>query len=385
MGEQERELRIFLSAGEASGDLHASNLLRALRRLAPESRFAALGGGRLEAAGARLLRDMLGSFAVMGFSDALRILPDIRRLRDEVLDFLDAWRPHAAILVDYPGFNVHLARHLRARGIPVFYYICPQVWAWARWRTRKIRRRIDKALVVFAFEERFYRDRGIDATFVGHPLGDVFASRALDREYIEKGPLSGAPYLVALVPGSRSREIERGFAFKLKIAARIRQVRPDAVFAVPVLNKDHERIVAEIAAGVDLDLHVEVARTYEVMHMADFALTTSGTAALELAHFGTPMVVLYRTNPAGLALKALLLSTPYVSLVNIIAGREVVPEFVYWRDRGDRIAAAALEIVTDGERYEQVKRGLAQVASEIDRPGASENAARWILTSLGRA
>ncbi|MHC4714340.1 MAG: lipid-A-disaccharide synthase [Planctomycetota bacterium] len=385
MGEQERELRVFLSAGEASGDLHASNLLRALRRLAPESRFAALGGGRLEAAGARLLHDMLGSFAVMGFSDALRILPAIRRLRNEVLDFLDDWRPHAAVLVDYPGFNVHLARHLKARGIPVFYYICPQVWAWARWRTRKIRRRIDKALVVFAFEEGFYRDHGIEATFVGHPLGDVFESRGLDREYIEKGPLSGAPYLVALVPGSRSREIEKGFPVKLEVAAKIKKVRPDAVFAVPVLNEGHARIVTELASGVDFDLHVEVARTYEVMHRADFALTTSGTAALELAHFGTPMVVLYRTNPAGLVLKALLLSTPYVSLVNIIAGRIVVPEFVYWRNRKDRIADAALEMITDPERCEEVKQGLAEVASEINRPGASENAARLILNALGRA
>lgn len=376
--------RIFFSAGEPSGDFHAANLAKALKTAAPGAEFAALGGPSLEAAGARLLTDMVGRFSVMGFVDALAVVPAIRRVRNEALEFIDSWRPDAAILVDYPGFNMNLAAFLKRRGVPVFYYICPQVWAWARGRVRKIRKRVDRALVVFEFEREFFASHGVDATYVGHPLGDLFAARGLDEEFMADGLLSGAGFVVALAPGSRLSEIRGGFPVKAAVAKRIKEVRTDAVFAVPVLKDEHAEIVKRIAREAGLECFVFVGKTHEVMAMADFALATSGTATLELAHFDTPMVVLYRTNPGGLLLKRLFLKIPHISLVNIIAGREVVPEYVYWRKHEEIIAKAALDIITDEKRYQKMRVEIREVAEAINSPGASAKAAGEILSWLAR-
>lgn len=376
--------RIFFSAGEPSGDFHAANLAKAIDAAAPGAEFAALGGPSLEEAGARLLTNMVGRFAVTGIIDALAVAPALRRVRNETLEFIDSWRPDAAILVDYPGFNMNLAALLKRRGIPVFYYICPQVWAWARGRVRKIRERVDKALVVFEFEREFLASHGIDATWVGHPLGDLFAARPLDEEFMADGLLSGAEYVVALAPGSRMGEIRRGFSVKAAVAKRIKEVRRDAVFAVPVLKDEHAEVVKRIAREVGLECLVFVGKTHEVMAMADFALATSGTATLELAHFDTPMVVLYRTNPGGLLFKRFFLKIPHISLVNIIAGREVVPEYIYWRKHEGIIAGAALDIITDPERYRKMRVEIREVAEVVNSPGASAKAAGEILSWLAR-
>ncbi len=374
--------RILVSAGEPSGDLHAANLVSAFREAAPGAQFAALGGEALDASGALLLHNMLGRFSVMGLVDAFRVVGAVTRVRNDALAFVDSWKPHAAVLVDYPGFNINFAKHLKHRGIPVFYYICPQVWAWAPWRIRKIARRIDKALVVFPFEEDLYRRNGIDVSYVGHPLGDVFTARQLEGHFIKEGPLAGKGLIVSLLPGSRTREIERGFPVQVAAAKRIRREHPEATFAVPVVKDEHAGLVERIAEGGGLDCRAFVGRTYEIMKMSHLALTTSGTATLELAHFGVPMVVLYRTSAAGILAKKLLLTTPHICLVNIIAGRSVVPELVYCRNHAEKIADMALEIIRDTERLEKMKQEIRAVAAQIDSPGASRRAAEEILTAL---
>jgi lipid-A-disaccharide synthase len=371
-------LRIFISAGEASGDLHAANLIRALVASQPGTEVAALGGSELEAAGARLLHNMLARFAVMGLVDALRVVPAIKKLRDETLGFLDSWRPDAAVLVDYPGFHINLALHLKKRGIPVIYYICPQVWAWGPWRIRKIARRIDRALVVLPFEKGIYEKAEIPVEYVGHPLGDVFASRGLDSEFVERGPLRGQGLLVSLLPGSRRQEIEAGFPVKARAAKIIKAAVPDATFAVPVTTDEHAALVRRIADDEGLSCDVFVGKTYEVMSMSKFALATSGTATLELAHFGVPMVVLYRTSAMGLLLKKLFVTTPHIALVNIVAGREIVPEFVYARDHADTIAGMALAVLKDPERLTRAGTDVRAVGALIDAPGASARAAEAV-------
>ena len=377
-----KQLRLFVSAGEPSGDLHAGNFIRAFLKIRPDAEFAALGGPQMEAAGARLLHNMLAEFAVMGVIDAVKIVPAIRRLRNETLEFLDAWKPAAAVLVDYPGFNVNLALHLRKRRIPVFYYICPQVWAWAPWRIRKIARRVDKALVVFPFEKPIYERAGIPVEYVGHPLGDVFASRRLDGNFIGNGPLAGATLLVSLLPGSRRREITAGFPVKAAAAKIIKSARPEARFAVPVTCDEHAEIVKDIARREGLECAVSVDKTYEVMSMSHFALATSGTATLELAHFGVAMVVLYRTNILGLALKKILVTTKHIALVNIVAGKEVVPELVYAANHAEKIAGLALGILNDPSRLSEVRREVRAVGALIDQPGASARAAQAVLEQI---
>jgi lipid-A-disaccharide synthase len=383
MPEENRNLKIFLCAGETSGDLHASNLIRAIRKARPGTEFAALGGNAMEAAGARLMHNMLGQFAVMGFIDAFKVLPAIKRLRDETLKELAEWRPDAAVLIDYPGFNLNLAFHLKRAGISVFYYICPQLWAWAPWRVKKMAARVDKALVVFPFEEEFYRRHKVPVEYVGHPLGDVFATRALDEGFVERGPVSRADYLVALLPGSRAKEIREGLPIKVKAAKLMKDARPEMTFAVPVTTEEHAEIAREIAAEGGLDAKVFVGKTYEVMRLARFALATSGTATLELAHFGVPMVVLYRTNPGGLLFSKTFLTTPYMALVNIVAGKGIVPEMLYWLDHSERIAELALDVIAHKEKYEAARRDVRAVGALIEAPGASAAAAKAILEGIG--
>ena len=378
--------RLFISAGEASGDMHAANFIRACRALAPGLEVAALGGGEMESAGARLLCDMLGRFAVMGVVDALKVVPAIRRLRNETLAYFDIWKPDAAVLVDYPGFNVNLALHLKKRGIPVYYYICPQVWAWAPWRIHKIAKRVDKALVVFPFEEEIYERAGIPVEYVGHPLGDVFAARGLDREFIEKELKAAGGEIVALLPGSRRQEIEAGFPVKARAARLMREGLPaerGLRFVVPVTSGEHADMVRGMAAEEGLECEVYAGKTHEVMSVAKFALATSGTATLELAHFGVPMVVLYRVGLLGLALKRVLVTTERIALVNIVAGRGIVPELVYARDRSKTIAEMALAVLRDPVRWEETRREVRQVGEAIEAPGASMRAARAVVGGRG--
>lgn len=374
--------RIFLSAGEHSGDLHSANLIRALKTRSPGAKFAALGGDAMEEAGASLVHNMLGQFSIMGFLDVPRILPAIKRVRTKALALVDQWKPDAAVLVDYPGFNINLAFHLKKRGIPVFYYICPQIWAWAPWRIHKIARRIDKALVVFEFEEEFFSRYGVPVEYVGHPLGDFFSGLELDKEFLRRGPLSGKRFLVTLLPGSRSKEITAGLPVKAEAAKIIAEARAEATFAVPVKTEQHAALARTIVEKAGLDAHVFVGKTHEVMSITDFALATSGTATLELAHFGVPMVVLYRTNPAGLFFKSILLTTPDIALANIVAGRRIVPEMVYWRNRSETIAAMALAIMNDPEALADARKSVRKVGERIDAPGASAAAAKSILDHL---
>ena len=361
--------RIFFSAGESSGDVHGSNLIRALRALEPEVACEGVGGRQMAKAGMELRHD-LASQAVMGFGEVVRSFRSIRRVFLDTAAHVARSRPDALVVIDYPGFNIRLAKRAKAAGVPVVYYIGPQVWAWKKGRIHAIAHAVDKMLVILPFEEALYRQVGVDCTYVGHPLLDHVARTELTGEF------EGEP-VIAVLPGSRKQEIARLMDAMMDVAKGIRQAHPGARFVVPCVDTVRERQVRE-AAG-DVPLETIVARTYDVLAAARFALVASGTATLETALFGVPMLILYKTSPLNYAIARWLVHITRIGLVNILAGRDVVPEFIQGDACADKVLPVALELIRDTPRRARMLTDLAEVRAGLGAPGASARAAQAIV------
>jgi lipid-A-disaccharide synthase len=366
--------RLFVSAGETSGDRHAAALIRALRDQIGEVEVVGLGGERLAAEGARLLA-RVEDLSVLGFAEVARRLPFFRRLLKNATEEIVRFDPHLVLPVDYPGFNLRLARRARARGKRVAYYIAPQVWAWRRERRPGIARAVDHLLVVFPFEELLFREAGIDAVFVGHPLLDEEADLPSPETVREGLGIGGDDPLLALLPGSRTQEVRhilpplvagtRGFGGTRVAVSRAPGV-PRALYAP-----------AE-AAGFRLWSGAGPA----LVRAADAALVASGTATLETGLQGTPLAVVYRTGPVNWHLARMLVKLRTVGLVNIAAGGVRVPELLQRELRPDRVAATAKRLLFDPEERAEQARYLAPLRERLGGGGAAERAAEVVADIL---
>ena len=372
---------IFVVAGDHSGDLAAAELVRALRRLRPGVRVAGLGGPAMAQAGCRVLYPLV-DLAIMWFRKVygnLHRIYDIQRL---ALDYVDREGVDVVVPVDYPGFNFVFTRWLVRRGIPVAYYISPQIWAWFFWRIYKVRRRVTKMLVILPFEEEIYRRAGVPVTYVGHPLGDFFAGLHLGPSLRERLGVGSDEHLVGLFPGSRDHEVQRMLPVMLKAARELRRRRPRCRFAVACRSEVHREVVEALLRRFAVEAEV-VGEVLELMRDADFAWVTSGTATLQLAHFLTPMVVIYRINKLSWCISWPFIRSPFIALVNLVADRQVVPEFLLSSDRPGMLAGLAEELLGDGPRRRALLEGLSEVKAVIDAPGAAERAAREVLALAG--
>ena len=364
--------RLFLSAGESSGDLHGSYLVRALKELDPNIQCVGLGGARMHAAGMTLRYDLAGR-AIMGFTEVLRSFPFIRRLFLDTVQHLRTTRPDAVVLIDYPGFNLRLAREAKKLGLTVIYYISPQVWAWKRGRIRHIAQTVDKMLVILPFEEALYRDAGVPCAYVGHPLLDHVNETAIEGIYEGQS-------VVGLMPGSRKQEIERILPVMLAVAQGIRDKHPDICFVVPCVDSEREQQVRRIAGGFPLETLVN--RLHELLHSARFCMVASGTATVETALFGVPMVILYRVTEPTYRLARLLVRVDHIGMVNILAGRRIVPEFVQHDAQPEAILPVALGLITDTPARQSMVTALRELRAKLGEGGASMHAAREILAVL---
>jgi lipid-A-disaccharide synthase len=369
--------RLLLSCGEASGDLYAGALTRELRALDPALTISGLGGPHFAAAGGRLLADYRG-VAVTGMTEVLAKLPKLFDTRRTLVAAARAARPDALIVVDFPDFNLRLAREVKRLGIPVVYYIGPQIWAWRAGRLATIRAIADRVLVIFPFEEKIYRDGGVPVEFVGHPLVDLAnASATRDQFLAARGFAPKAP-TVAILPGSRPNEVSRILPDLVASAALIRARVPGVQFVVaraPHLD-DH---LFESARG----LTVVEGEADTVLASADVALTASGTATLQAALHDTPMVVVYRLSKVTYMLARQLVSLDMFAMVNLIAGEKIVPELAQQAFTPDAVAAEAVSMLTDRIRAARIRAGLAKVREKLGGPGASKRAAEAILRVVG--
>jgi len=369
--------RILIIAGEASGDLHGANLAKALKALDPGVTIAGVGGAAMQAAGVRLVRD-LGQFDVIGMigpsalAALARRLFEIRRLfRSEPWD--------AVVLIDHPGLNLRYAYFAKAAGLRVIYYIAPQIWAWRPGRIHWIKRRVDHVIVILPFEKALYDRAGIPCTFVGHPLLDAVAPR-YDRDSLRTrfGLEPGGP-VIGLLPGSRSGEVRALLPVLLDAADKLARREPGTQFILAQASTIQDNLLQSLLRESPVRVTVVKEQASEVMAVSDLVLVASGTATLQAAVVGTPMVLLYRTTTLTYWLARVLIRVQWIGLVNLVAGRSVVPELIQSEATGERVYREAVRLLEDESAYNHMKRDLEQVKADLGDPGASLRAAQAVL------
>ncbi len=381
--------KVLILAGEASGDLHGSRLVTAMLRRRPELCFSGMGGRELAAAGVTLLFDSK-KIAVVGLAEVISHLPDILAARKILRNAMRTERPALLILIDFPDFNLMLAKYARKLGIPVFYYITPQVWAWRSGRVKTIAARVDRIGVILPFEEGFFRSRGLDAEYVGHPLLDSVKSSIERNEFCTMHNIDPGSICIGLLPGSRTKEIANLLPTLLQSAMRLQQGRAGLkkmVFLIPLASSISEQEIRSNGLdefGADLDIRLITDNTHDMMAACDAAVVVSGTVTLELALLNTPMVVVYKVSNATYRIGRMLVNRDlkYFSLVNLIAGKAIVTELLQDEVTPERIEEELNSILFDESRRNAMLRDLEQIRKRMGEAGASEKAADLALSLL---
>lgn len=370
-------MRIFISAGEASGDLYASRVVETLRARHPDARFFGCAGPRMQAAGVRAIVDSR-SIAVAGLVEVVAHIPRILGLFRRLVRAAASEKPDLAILTDAPDFHLRLAKKLKKMGIPVVYLIAPQAWAWRSGRVRTMRRLIDRLLCIFPFEQQFFESRGVPTTYLGHPLARIVRPSMTRAEFFEELSLKEDQRIVVLLPGSRHGEVERHMPALFDAVRQIR-IRQDVhfVLALPLGFNFDEANFRERARAESIQ--VKVGLTWDALAYADLALAASGTVTIEAALLGAPLVSFYRVNALSWILGRWLVKAPFLSMVNLVAGRQIAPELIQGEMTGERIAAEAIRLLDDDAVRAQMRADLAQVAALLaSRDDPMETAASWI-------
>lgn len=372
---------ILISAGEPSGDLHASDLVKDLKALEPGLRFFGLGGSLSKKAGVEILFDIT-NLALVGLVEVWKNIFTVRRAWKRVMSKIDSERPDLAILVDYPGFNLRLAGELKKRSIPVIYYISPQVWAWGRDRVNIIKRCVKKILVFFRFEEELYRTYGIDAEFVGHPLLDTVKTTLPKKDVLKKHNLSEGKTTVALLPGSRKNEIKTLLPLMLGGAGIIKEKMGDVQFIIAKHPDLPFALYGDLIRKGFPDIAVAEADTYDVVGACDLAIVASGTATLETAIIGTPHIIIYKVNLITYIAAHLIADVRFLGIVNVMNRRFVVPELIQFDASPENIAAKSIAMMGDANRLAAMREELRLIKASLGSPGASKRAAAAILPFL---
>jgi lipid-A-disaccharide synthase len=369
--------------GEASGDAHAADLVRALRAAAPGLGFFGMGGVELRRAGMEVLID-IGDLAVMGLAEVASSLGRAYRAYREILGLVERRRPVAALLVDFPDFNLRLARAAHGRGIRVVYFIAPQIWAWRQGRVRALARDVDRILCILPFETGFYRDHGARAVFVGHPLIDQMLAAPQREPARRRFRIGDSSRVLALLPGSRRQEVRAILPDMLGAARRLRQQAMVERVLLPLASTLGPGDILEAAGGAAAleGIQMVPGAFLDVLAAADGGLVASGTATLAAAVMGMPMVLGYRVHPLTFALGRRLTSVPHIGLVNLVAGREVVPELIQDDLTGENLARLALPLLTDPAEADRQRRAFIEVRARLGPPGVAERAAEAVLAAL---
>lgn len=394
-----KPLTIFFSAGEPSGDLHGANLIRQLRSRCKNLRAVGYGGPQMAQVGCSLHAD-LTALAVMWFARALLNLHKFWALASRADRYFRHHRPDAVVLVDYPGFNWWIARRAKAHGIPVFYYAPPQIWAWARWRVRKMRRLVNHVLCSLPFEQEWFRRQGCNATFVGHPFFDEVRRQEYDRRFLQEQGKREGP-LVVILPGSRTQEVTNNLEWFLKAAARIREQLPQVRFAMAAFKPHQAELARREVAAAGLPIEVFVGKTPELIRLADCCMSVSGSVSLELLYHTTPTVILYWITRLAYFVQRFFRKVKYITLVNLLSADELFPkdltpfdpaqedaenvlfpEYLTCEDKSTRIAAHVVEWLTDDSKRECRVAELARLKAKVGGGGASRRAAEYILKVL---
>jgi lipid-A-disaccharide synthase len=369
---------LLLSAGEASGDMYAARLAAALKERLDVELFG-MGGMKMRAAGVEIVTDY-SEVAVVGITEIVKHLPSLLRAMERLVAEAEKRRPALAILTDFPGFHLRLARKLKPKGIRSVYYICPQFWAWRPWRANLVRRRFAKALCIFPFEERFYSGAGVPTKFIGHPLVGAVQATKDRKQFCEEQHLDASRSIVTLLPGSRAGELAHHLPVLREACLQINGKVPAQFVIAAAHAQDVEWLKAGWPSG--MVVRVVAGETYNALAAANAAIVSSGTATLETTLLNVPMVVIYRVSPLTATLAKPLVRTPFFAMVNLIAEKKVVPELVQGEFTPEQVAQETLRLLQEPNAREAQRRGLEEVRKRLGPPGAVERAAEEIASLL---
>jgi lipid-A-disaccharide synthase len=372
---------IKIIAGEPSGDLHGANLMRDLKKIDGSISFIGAGGKLMQSQGLEGITDM-EALAVVGFREVFEKIRELKEAFKLLAETLKQKNPDCLVLIDYPGFNLRMAKVAKEQNIPVFYYISPQIWAWGKDRIEKIKKYVDKMFVILPFEENFYAQYAVKAQFVGHPLLDIVKPQLNEEEAFGHFALNSQDILVGLMPGSRWKEVKTSMPVMAEACAIISKQVPNAQFGVLVAkNIDTEKTKSLLPAkGAKFKLIRD--KHYDFMNICDLLLVNSGTATLEVAILEKPMVIIYKTSFFSWLLMKMLVKIPYFGLTNIVAGKKIVPEFFQFAATASAIAKESLHILANGNKIITMQDELSKTKAKLGEPGASERTAKAIMEEI---
>ena len=375
--------QLMIVAGEASGDLHAAHLVEAIHHLDPNIRFSGLGGPLMQDAGVEIYQDIT-KIAVVGFVEVLKHYGKFKKAFDLILGKIKEQRPAAVILVDYPGFNLRLAQKIKKLGIKVIYYISPQVWAWKANRVEIIRECVDKMLVLFPFEKEFYKKFNINVTCVGHPLVNTIQVESTKEDFLRSAKLSTQKLTIGLLPGSREKEVQIHLPIMVEAAEILAKEFTQIQFLVARASTIPSSMIEASVRTSAVPMTIIEKNTYDAVHACDLCMVASGTATLETAILGKPMVVIYKTSLITWALARIFIKIPYIGLVNVVAGKKIVPECIQFEATGPKMAEELKNIFTNELKIVEIKEELRKVKDSLGESGASQRAAEAVLSTIRR-
>jgi lipid-A-disaccharide synthase len=374
--------KIMIVAGEASGDLHGAHVVRSMTRLDPTLRFYGVGGQKLREAGADVIADS-SHMAVVGLTEVLSKIAFILSVRRKLIHSFIEDPPALVILIDYPDFNLPMAKAAHKRGIKVFYYISPQVWAWRKRRIYQIAKWVDRMAVILPFEPTVYDRVKLDVSFVGHPLLDVVARTYTDQEARRAFGLREDIPTVALLPGSRESEVTKLLPEMLKAAALLMMKLPSVQFVLPRAAGLRRDMITSLIDASSMAISVVDDNVYDVVGAADCAIVASGTATMETALLETPMIIIYKVTPFSYYMGRRIIRVDHIGMVNIIAGKRIVPEFIQGEAHAGNMADEVYDLLTDSGRRERMKQDLREIRAKLGSPGAAERTARLAYELIG--
>jgi lipid-A-disaccharide synthase len=376
----ESDKKLLIITGEVSGDLIGAALIRELKSLNRNLKVLGIGGDKMRDEGMNLIYHS-DKMAFLGFVEVVKHLPFIRKVQKELIDVIENEKIKTVVLIDYPGFNLRIARKFKQLGVKIIYYVSPQIWAWAKGRVKKVKKFVDKMLVVFPFELDFYKKENIDVEYVGHPLPErvnryTFLSR---DEFYKKSNLNSGKDILLVMPGSRKQEVNEIFPEVIKAAVKLS--REFNLQVVVARSKNIDEGYLQKLSGEEKFISVE-GFNYELMKYSRFGLIKSGTSTLEAGYFTLPMVIVYKTNPLTYLIGKQLIKLDKIGMVNILLGEKVVPELIQNEAVSENIFRNASEILSDENRYNEIKQKLEQVKAKLGNDAASIKAAKIISEFL---
>lgn len=375
--------KILIIAGEASSDYHAASLVKAMNSITADIKFYGLGGSDMQNAGVDIITNIV-NLAVIGPIDVIKNYSKFKNIYDDLCYRIKQDKPDCAILIDYPGFNLKIAKYLKDLNIPVIYYISPQIWAWGKDRIKKIKKLVDKMIVFFEFEEVLYKKENINVSFVGHPLLDTVKQTKDRVDFLYKSGLDPKKITIGILPGSRDNEVSRILPIMIKAAKLIQSnIGADrAQFLLPLAKTVKEEFVRNILKQTQLEITLIKDDTYNAISSCKIAMVASGTATLETALLGIPLAIIYKVSSLLYLIVRPIIKIPHIGLVNVVAGKKIVEEFIQYKARPDLIAAYMIKLLKDEDYYDNIKTQLAALKPALGSPGASLRAAEEVVRFL---